>query len=149
MTERWTAEIEELVALVMLRVAYESEGDAGASIPDDWAAADPKDRDDTLAMVRPFLAALADAGVLVRPPGGKVREQWGVLHADGSPGAYIAAHTLAEAQRFLAVVSRHHPLEPPPKESVIKVRTVTTYPDGSERISAWVPVATEGAQTDG
>ena len=140
MTERWTAETEELVALVMLRVAYESVGDAGASIPDDWAAADPKDREYTLAMVRPFLTALADAGVLL-PPGGEVREEWSV---------WIETN---RHERLAEMVGRAYAREDAEAEIARRVSWGRKYPGEVRRrtvhTGGWGPVTTEGAQTDG
>ena len=74
--ERWTAETEEILAKAFMLVAYQSEGEDTAGIDSDWAAADEENRTWVRAAIRPVLAALADAGLLL-PPGGEVREEFG------------------------------------------------------------------------
>ena len=86
MTDRWTAETEELVAQAVDRHWRDSYEDPGS--------------DQTPAQV--ILAALADAGLLLAP-GGETREEWGVVHkVFGIDGPIVARADMPDANEDLA-----------------------------------------------
>jgi hypothetical protein len=112
MTDRWTAETEELVA----RAIFEPGGRVPVDAPER------------------VLTALADAGLLLAP-GGETREEWGVIEQIGPRVGSVTCHSRERAEKFLAST-----LITPVDTRQLASRSRTTWADGSELLGPWVPV---------
>jgi hypothetical protein len=113
MTDRWTAETEELVARAINDARH------------DYA--------DAADLV---LTALADAGLLM-PPGGETREEWRVMYCDGRNREVDWSGL--KFSREGADISFRLALGLHPSARM-QSRSVVEYRDGSHRIGPWVRV---------
>ena len=134
MTDRWTAETEDLV----VRKLFGRVNVNGSDMDWDTAPLSAAARRDWRKRAADILTALADAGLLLAP-GGETRPIWRV-HNLTSSGS-IVLWTLEAAQK--AYADRAQPgaaWDPPPDPYALETANRTVWPDGSEYVGPWVPV---------